>query len=211
MRTRILLAVCFASALAWAPVCIAQIDPFDELLNDPSEKVQLLPNRMIPTQRVLWGENGLMRRTERFSLTPEHRQNELKLRRAMLTTHQALGIATMVGMIGQGIVGARLYGGDESMKDLHEGLAGAVNVTYFTTAGLSLFAPPGVVNEGKGLNSIKVHRALAVVHLSAMIATNVLADGIEDDERGFGTRALHRAAAYTAFGSYAAAMIVIKF
>ncbi len=129
----------------------------------------------------------------------------------MLTTHQALGIATMVGMIGQGIVGARLYGGDESMKDLHEGLAGAVNATYFTTAGLSLFSPPGMLDERKGINSIKVHRALAVVHLSAMIATNILADGIEDDERGSTTRALHRAAAYTAFGSYAAAMIVIKF
>lgn len=207
MRTRTLLAVCFASALAWAPVCNAQIDPLDDLLTDRTEPVQLLPERMIPTQQVLWGEKGLMRRTERFSLTPEHRQEELKLRRAMLTTHQALGIATMVGMIGQGIVGARLYGGDESMKDLHEGLAGAVNAGYFTTAGLSLFAPPGVVNEGKGLNSIKVHRALAVVHLSAMIATNALAESAEEGNM----RAYHRAAAYTAFGSYAAAMIVIKF
>jgi hypothetical protein len=211
MRTRILLAVCFASALAGAPVCNAQVDPLDDLLGTEPTEVILLPNHMIPTQRVFWGEKGLMRRTDRFSLTPEHRQNELKLRRIMLTTHQALGIATMVGMIGQGIVGARLYGGDESMKDLHEGLAGAVNVTYFTTAGLSLFAPPGMLDERKGINSIKVHRALAVVHLSAMIATNILADGIEDDERGSSTRALHRAAAYTAFGSYAAAMIVIKF
>ena len=207
MKRILPIAVFVSAVLMLAPTCTAQVDPFDDLLGSEPIQVTLLPNHMIPTQRVLWGGKGLMRKFDRFTLTPEHRQSELKLRRVMLTTHQALGIATMVGMIGQGVVGARLYGGDESMKDLHEGLAGAVNIGYFTTAGLSLFSPPGMLDERKGINSIKVHRVLAIVHLSAMIATNVLAEAAEEGNM----RAYHRAAAYTAFGSYAAAMIVIKF
>ncbi len=211
MRATLCIAVFVMSMVFGTSSTHAQGDPFDDLLGSEPVEVSLLPNEMILTQRMLWGERGLMRNSERFSLTPEHRQNELKLRRLMLTTHQALGMATMVGMLAQGVVGSRLYNGDESMKDLHEGLAGAVNVGYFTTAGLSLFAPPGMLDERKGVNSIKIHRALAVVHLSAMIATNVLAESIEDDARGSSARAYHRAAAFTAFGSYAAAMIVIKF
>jgi len=41
-----------------------------------------------------------------------------------------------------------------------------------------------------------------------MILTNVLADRIEED---YTLRSVHRAAAFTAFGAYAASIIVIKF
>ncbi|MFN9688259.1 MAG: hypothetical protein ACK57X_05260 [Bacteroidota bacterium] len=187
----------------------AQTDSLDLLLQLGSEEpVKLIPKRMIFTQRMLWGEKGLMRTLKIAPLTDHGRETELKIRRGMLVTHQVLGFATLAGMVAQGIVGAKLYSGDYKIKDLHEGLGTAVNITYFTTAGLSLFTPPPLISrQVKGLNGIKMHKTLAVVHLSAMIATNLLADRAGDIK----IKPLHRAAAFTALGSFFGAMVVMKF
>jgi hypothetical protein len=187
----------------------AQTDSLDLLLQLGSEEpVELIPKRMIFTQRMLWGEKGLMRTLKVAPLTDHGRETELKIRRGMLVTHQVLGFATLAGMVAQGIVGAKLYSGDYKIKELHEGLGTAVNITYFTTAGLSLFTPPPLISrQVKGLNGIKMHKTLAVVHLSAMIATNLLSDSAEDPK----IKPLHRAAAFTAFGSFFGAMLVMKF
>lgn len=187
----------------------AQTDSLDLLLQLGSEEpVELIPKRMIFTQRMLWGEKGLMRTLKVAPLTDHGRETELKIRRGMLVTHQVLGFATLAGMVAQGIVGAKLYSGDYKIKDLHEGLGAAVNITYFTTAGLSLFTPPPLIHrQVKGLNGIKMHKTLAVIHLSAMIATNLLADSAGDPK----IKPLHRAAAFTAFGSFFGAMLVMKF
>ena len=192
----------------------ATVDLLGDLNQTSQEKTKLLPDKMIFSQRIFWGEKGLMRSFNAFELTPEKRQKELKVRRTMLVAHQVMGMLTLGGMIGQGIVGVKLYNGDGSnyqkLKDTHEILAGVVNFTYFSTAALSLFAPPKMLNEHKGYSSIKVHRALAIVHLSAMIATNILAGQLEGPD-GAKIRPYHRAAAFTAFGAFAASMIVIKF
>jgi hypothetical protein len=187
----------------------AQTDSLDLLLQLGSEEpVELIPKRMIFTQRLLWGEKGLMRTLKVAPLTDHGRETELKIRRGMLVTHQVLGFATLAGMVAQGIVGAKLYSGDYKIKDLHEGLGTAVNITYFTTAGLSLFTPPPLIHrQVKGLNGIKMHKTLAVIHLSAMIATNLLADSAGDPK----IKPLHRATAFTAFGSFFGAMLVMKF
>lgn len=187
----------------------AQTDSLDLLLQLGSEEpVELIPKRMIFTQRMLWGEKGLMRTLKVAPLTDHGRETELKIRRGMLVTHQVLGFATLAGMVAQGIVGAKLYSGDYKIKDLHEGLGTAVNITYFTTAGLSLFTPPPLIHrQVKGLNGIKMHKTLAVVHLSAMIATNLLADSAGDPK----IKPIHRATAFTAFGSFFGAMLVMKF
>jgi len=194
--------------------CNAQVDTLqtNNLLNDltiaSSDSVPLLPNHFLFTQKLLWGQKGLMRNFNYFKLTPEERQNELKIRRTMLATHQILGIATLGGMVAQGIVGAKLYNGDIKLKGTHEALAAGVNFGYFTTASLALFAPPKMLDERKGYSSIKVHKALAIIHLSGMIATNILASELESHPN---LRPYHRAAAFTAFGAFAASMIIIKF
>ncbi len=187
----------------------AQTDSLDLLLQLGSEEpIELIPKRMIFTQRMLWGEKGLMRTLKVAPLTDHGRETELKIRRGMLVTHQVLGFATLAGMVAQGIVGAKLYSGDYKIKELHEGLGTAVNITYFTTAGLSLFTPPPLISrQVKGLNGIKMHKTLAVVHLSAMIATNLLSNSAGDPK----IKPLHRAAAFTAFGSFFGAMLVMKF
>ena len=138
----------------------AQTDSLDLLLQLGSEDpVELVPKRMIFTQKVLWGEKGLMRTLKIAPLTTQGRETELKIRRGMLVTHQVLGFATLAGMVAQGIVGAKLYDGDYKIKDLHEGLGTAVNITYFTTAGLSLFTPPPLISrQVKGLNGVNKDR-----------------------------------------------------
>ncbi len=181
-----------------------------DLLNDLSDKseVKLLPDKFLFTQKILWGQKGLMRNFKAFELTPENRTKELKIRGYFFKAHQTLGMLTSAGMIAQGIIGSQLYNGKENLRDLHEGVATGVNILYFTTASLALFAPPKIVPEHKGYSSIKIHRALAIIHLSSMIATNVLSFYVEDNPD---LRQWHRAAAFTAFGSFLAAEIIIKF
>ncbi|MBI4929773.1 MAG: hypothetical protein HY841_03350 [Bacteroidetes bacterium] len=187
---------------------LQQDDLLSSLIADSSHPQKLLPDHIIFTQRILWGQKGLMRNFNAFELTPVNRAHELKVRRTMLVCHQVMGGITSLGMIGQAIVGAKLYNGDRSMKDLHEGLGAGVNIGYFSTAAFSLFAPPKMINERKGYSSIKVHKWLALIHMSGMIATNILAGQLEGHPE---LRKWHRAAAYTAFGVFIAAEGVIKF
>jgi len=194
----------------------AQIDTLqtnnllDEIsANDKNtDSIKLLPDKILITQRIFWGKRGLMRNFDRFELTPLKRQEELKNRRVMLVSHQALGFLTLGGMIAQGIVGFKLYNGDTNLRGAHEALAVGVNVAYFTTASLAMFSPPKMMNERKGFSSIKIHKALAIIHLSGMIATNILASQLEGNPN---LRPYHRAAAITSFVALEAAMIVIKF
>lgn len=173
------------------------------LLDTTIEAPSLLPERMVFTQRALWGEKGIFRRTGVSSLNIEQRQKELKVRRAMLTTHQVLGYATLAAMVAQGIIGGKLYNGDYDLYELHKTMGDVVNIGYFTTAGLSLFAPPPLINKKvRGFSSIKAHKILATVHFSAMVATNFYKDKNTE---------IHKGAAYTAFGSYALAVLVFKF
>ena len=174
-------------------------EEFESLIND--EKPSLLPEKMIFTQKILWGNKGLLRKTGISNLTLENREKELIIREKMLNTHQILGYITFAGMIAQGILGGKVYNGDYSYYDTHKTVGKIVTATYFTGAGLSLFAPPPLVSREKGgINNIKIHKILANIHVPAMIMTNVLSD---EDKKA------HRASAYTAFASYSFAMLSI--
>lgn len=195
-----------------------QAQELDDIFNsfEQEEEFPLLPDKMLFTQRFLWGENGLLRRSELAPLSPIQRSREIELRRKMLITHQVLGYVTLASMIAQGIIGGKLYNCDNcnsreynQIKNAHETMAGVVNVSYFSGAALSLFAPPPLINRSeKGLSSARAHKWLASIHFSAMVATNLLADGASESQTG---RNLHRIAAYTAFGSFATATLVLTF
>ena len=62
--------------------------------------------------------------------------------------------------------------------------------------------------QKKGYSKLKLHKALTIVHLSSMIATNILSGMLEDNPS---LKPYHRATAYLAFGSFAASIVVIKF
>ena len=171
--------------------------------DEMSVEQQVLPQKMIFTQSVLWGKNGLFRKIGISKLSIAQRQKELKVRNVMLKTHQIIGYLTLAGMVAQGIMGGRLYNGDYELYDAHKTMGEWVTTSYFTGAGLSLFAPPPLVRKKtKGFNSINAHKWLAYIHFSGMIATNAWSK--ED-------RDWHKYAAYTTFASYATAVLVFKF
>ena len=164
---------------------------------------------MIFTQRIFWGENGILRKTGIAPLNLKNREKELKLRRSFLKTHQILGYATLGTMVAQGIIGGKLYNGDYSVYETHKTLGKVVSAAYFTGAGLSLFTPPPLVNRKKeGLSNIRLHKILANIHVPAMIVTNIYADKQHGNKS---YKEIHKASAYTAVASYTLAMLTIIF
>ena len=182
-------------------------EEFESLIN--TEKPTLLPEKMLISQRILWGENGLLRKTGIVKLSLENREKELVVREKMLKAHQIIGYITFAGMIYQGILGGKLYNGDYSVYEAHKTLGKVVTVSYFTGAGLSLFTPPPLVNRKReGLSNIRLHKILANVHVPAMIVTNIYADK-QYEKRSY--KEIHKASAYTAVASYTLAMFTIIF
>lgn len=167
----------------------------------------LLPEHYLFTQRILWSEHGLMRNFDIFKLSKESRNLEMNIRSISMTAHEYLGYASLLGMVGTAITGQKLYTGDSRNKDLHEGLAGFTNICYFSTAALGLFQPPPMHNRESGFTKLRIHRTLSVIHLTSMIATNVLSGMMEHNAQ---LRPYHKAAAITAFSSLFLATVVIK-
>ena len=204
IKKKILLSIL---ALVLGINCFAQdfTEEFQNLIN--TEKPSLLPKKMLITQRILWGEKGLFRKTGIAKLSIENREKELIVREKMLKAHQIIGYVTFAAMIYQGILGGKMYNGDYSVYDTHKTLGKIVTTAYFTGAGLSLFTPPPLVSrEKEGLNNIKLHKIFANIHVPAMIITNIYADKQHEADK---YREIHKVSAYTAFASYSFAMISI--
>lgn len=184
----------------------------DSLLNSlqttESNRQDLFPKKILFTQKIIWGPHGLLRGGK--EVTADTRDKDMHIRRKMLVAHQVLGFATLAGFIGQAVIGPKLYNDpkNKNLRSTHETLSATVNATYSLTAIMSLFAPPPLIQRDKGLTSIRLHKWLAVAHLTGMLATNILAGQLEQHPN---LRSYHRAAAYTTFATFAAAMIVIKF
>ena len=195
----------FCIFLLWSILSFSQgEDLFNSLRQETAKDESLLPNRMIFTQRALWGNDGLLRKVGIFPLNVEQREKELKLRRSMLKIHQVIGYLTLAGMVTQGFLGGKLYNNwERGLYNTHKTVGNLTSISYFTGAGLSLFAPPPLINKkSKGLSSIKAHKYLASVHFSAMLSTNIFKKRNQQ---------IHKISAYTAVGSFAAAVLVFNF
>ena len=195
----------FCIFLLWSTLSFSQgEDLFSSIRQETAKDESLLPNRMIFTQRALWGNNGLLRKAGIFPLNVEQREKELKLRRSMLKIHQVIGYLTLAGMVTQGFLGGKLYNNwERGLYNTHKTVGNLTSISYFTGAGLSLFAPPPLINKKtKGLSSIKAHKYLASVHFSAMLSTNIFKNKNQQ---------IHKISAYTAVGSFAAAVLVFNF
>jgi cytochrome b561 len=189
-------------------------DLLGELLSEESPNQNaLLPERMLLTQRMLWGEKGLYRKMGIAPkvLNSEAREKELKIRRTMFKIHQGVGLATAGAMLAQGIIGSRLYNNfDPKLKNWHEGLATGINIGYGTTALMSFTSPPPFINRKK-FDNIKLHKILSYVHLTGMITTNVLANRLEGSGDNYlRIRKMHKYVGLTTFGAYALAIGSIK-
>jgi hypothetical protein len=202
--------ISFTLLLLSSIIAYSQDIGIDDLLNDiqTEEEVTLLPERMLITQRMMWGENGLYRKigiAPRI-MTAETRERELKVRRNMFRIHQIAGLVTAGGMIAQGILGTKLYNGDFAVRQAHSNLATGINIGYATTALMAFTSPPPLVNRKK-FDNIKLHKILSGVHLSGMVATNILSEKASENLK---YKPWHRAAAFTTFGAYTAAIVSIK-
>jgi len=180
-----------------------ELNLFNEIETEELKSSKLLPDKMIFTQKFLWGEKGLTRVLKISALNIKNREKELKIRRALLITHLYIGFLALGGMIYQGILGGKLYNGDYLVYDTHKKVGQLSTLSCFTGAGLSLLTPPPLINKKtKGFSSIKAHKVLAIIHFPAMVATNVFKKK---------NKKLHKYSAYTAFASYATAILVFKF
>ena len=178
-------------------------DDLFNMIEQKDEQIELLPEKMIFTQSLLWGEKGLFRKTGISPLNLENREKELKIRKTMLTAHQAIGYLTLASMVAQGIIGGKLYNGQDDLYNTHKTMGKIVNIGYFTGAGLSLFSPPPLINKKvKGLNSIKAHKMLALFIFQQWLQQIITKTKI---------KVITKLQHIPAFASYATAVLVIKF
>lgn len=171
-----------------------------------------LPAGMPLITRAFWGRRGLVREV---GLAPEHRRQELRLRRRMLQWHQRLGLATLGAMTAQMVTGQLVYGNPaehyQDLQPLHRTLGYTTFGLYTVTAGLSLGAPPGR-RYGGGVSSITIHRYLAVIHFAGMLAqpwlgrASARAGSPEEYDRML--RA-HLYVGWAAYGAFAASALTI--
>ena len=129
----------------------------------------VLPDNMPLQTKLLWSENGILRKTKLFNVD---RPKELILRKKMLQLHQKLALGTLGLLFAQGYLGSQLEnaGSNYSKISDNHALLGKVSVvSYFTSAMLSYTAPPAI-RYNKKIDSIRIHRWLSLIHFSGMIA-----------------------------------------
>lgn len=168
----------------------------------------LLPALMGPMETVFWGRHGMMRGLG-FPLTEASREEELSLRRTMLTLHEIGGFTTLASMTATVVVGQMIVNGRTDVNRLKDHLAWTTVGLYSTTALLALLTPPPVVRR-KEFSSLTLHKAFAVVHFTGMLVEPVLGYTFKHDPTPQVLR-YHQILGYTTLAALAGAMIVITF
>jgi hypothetical protein len=175
-------------------------------------KRRLLPANMSFAERGLWDEDGLTRRIGLVpALTPEERQNELKIRRTMLSVHQVGGFVTL------GFMAAACYFGQRSIDDRnnrslrgsHQTFETATIISYSATGLLSVLSPPPLIRRDE-ISTTTIHKTLAWVHFTGMVLTPILGSMIgrnSDSQKAH----IHQISGYITTAVFAASMIVITF
>jgi hypothetical protein len=128
-----------------------------------------LPDGMPFYTSLLWGEHGAVRAV---GLAPSTRRGELVLRRQMLQWHQRMGLATLGALTAQVVLGELIAAdraGNTDLVPVHRTLGYVTFGMYLGTASLSLGAPPAR-RYGGGFSNIQLHRYLALVHFTGMMA-----------------------------------------
>jgi hypothetical protein len=190
---------------------------FAQFLNSQTDTtLSLLPDKMSVLEKGLWGKNGLFRITGIAPLTPEARQNELKLRRAMLSIHQIGGFTTLGLMAISAYYGKKTYdlGPGSVYAEKHRSLVRATIATYTLTALFALMSPPPLIKRDDKGSSLTIHKTLAWIHGAGMIATAILGRRVREStspENYNRLKKIHMGVAITTFTALASSMIVITF
>ncbi len=182
----------------------------DSLFGDIQPK--LLPENMSFMEKLLWGEDGLTRKTGLVDpLSPEEREYELSIRRSMLTAHQIGGFTTLALMLTADYFGQRVIDGHRRLGDNHQLFVAATLVSYSLTALLAVLSPPPLIRRDEE-STTTIHKTLAWIHAAGMIATPILG-GMIGGRRHFNISKahFHQIAAYITTAVFASAMIVVTF
>jgi hypothetical protein len=184
----------------------------------------LLPEHLSLMEQALWGENGFMRSSGIAPLTPSARKSELGVRRTMLTAHQIGGFLTMGLFIPTLIIGqqninmwndaaAGIQPFDRALSQRHQTIAVMTFVSYMATASMSIFAPPPFIRRDEA-STTSLHKTLAWVHFTGMIATPFLAS-FASNSRSLNTgkqwRTAHQITAYVTAAAFTASLITVTF
>ena len=187
--------------------------------NPPKGTPQQLPNAPAAAQEPSLSDLGI---------TPQQMQSNpalqarLDKRTEMLKIHQRLGLITLAPMVADLVTGpmAKVKGRNgqvikmptQANIDLHAALGSATAGLYFSTAYFAIFAPgiPGTHRRG----AIRVHEALAFIHVPGMILTPILGSMAlnqeQNGEKPHGIAAAHGAVAAITALSYGAAIIAVS-
>ena len=107
-----------------------------------SSQKKLFPDKMMITQRLVWGPNSIFRSKDK-EITMSTRKKEFKIRKEMIKWHKYTGYASMGLLAGTMYTGFRAYAQDRNKAlSHHKTLAGLTNATFFTSAALAMFSPP---------------------------------------------------------------------
>lgn len=186
--------------------------------NLPSAPAQNLPNAPSSATPSL-GDLGF---TPQQTQANPQLQAMLARRTEMLKVHQRLGLITVIPMAAALITGpsAKAKGRNGQIikepttanLDFHIALGGATTGLYFTTAYYAIFAPRIPNNPKHG--AIRMHEALAFVHVPGMILTPVL--GImaykqeNAGEKVHGIASAHGSVAYITAAAYGASIVAVS-
>lgn len=141
-------------------------------------------------------------------------------RSRMLKTHQILGLATAIPMAAAVFTSGGAEGEEEggtggrtSGRDLHAAMGYTAAALYFTSAYFAVMAPR--VKGARNTGATKLHRALAFVHVAAMVATPILGyqakRRYDRNESASQVGNQHSAAAGVAAASFFASIAVLSF
>ena len=189
----------------------------------PSPKPEL-PNAPTPASSSSSQEPTL----SDLGITPQQVQGNPKLqaeldkRTEMLKIHQRLGLITLAPMAAtlitgpmakaKGRIGQVITEPSNANLDFHAALGGTTAALYFTTAYFAVFAPKVPGNPKHG--AIRVHEALAFVHLPGMILTPILGamafSQEQNGEKVHGIASAHGPVAIATVCAYGASIIAVS-
>ena len=173
-------------------------------LTAPRDSTLRLPAHMPPYTTFLWGHRGVVRA---LGLAPSSRRKELQLRRKMLGLHQTLGLVTWGVFTAQMVTGQLLVNDySDRTARLHRPLGYTTFGLYLGTATLSLGAPPARRYD-TGYSTVRLHRWLALVHFSGMMAQPWLGRWVANASGDYDRRrTIHQAVGYVTYAAFTTAM-----
>lgn len=185
----------------------AQDDPINKV-NNP---LYALPDNMPLQTKLLWAENGLLRKTNLFQVD---RPRELELRTKMLQLHQKLALGTLGLIFTQGYLGFQLQDATTDymeLSDRHAALGKVAFGSYLTSAMLSYTAPPALRYNRK-IDSIRIHRWLSIIHFTGMLALPYLGEKVSGPHDSIKSRDralyIHRGIAVTTISTMALSALI---